>query len=129
MKFFKDTFDEDITWHINHQYSPEMSKKSVVVSSYIIMKCYLKLCVVGVILKNENKANEMIDILSELHQYIPSFDYGENLYELPSGHSLKVPQTKVKRILIGGDKLTAARVRGERNLEHTGCQQQLVLKG
>ena len=66
----------------------------------------------GVILRHENKADEMIDILSELHQYVPSFDYGENLYELLSGHSLKVPQTKVKRNLIGGEQLTAARVGG-----------------
>ena len=62
-------------------------------------------------MKNENKGDEMVDILSELHQYVPSFDYGEKVYEVPSGRTLTVPQSCVRRILVAGDQLTAARVR------------------
>ena len=31
----------------------------------------------GVILKNENKRDEMVDIMTHLHQYVPSVKYDE----------------------------------------------------
>ncbi len=63
-------------------------------------------------MKNENKGDEMIDILTEIHKYVPRFQCGETVYDLPSGQKLTVPQTTVRRILFGGDQLTTARVRG-----------------
>ena len=80
--------------HIKHKYSVEMSKKSDVVSSFhtrtyapfiithgtivqissIINFIVSELMQVplGIILKNENKIDEMVAIMSELHQYIPT---------------------------------------------------------
>ncbi|KAL5475126.1 hypothetical protein EMCRGX_G027185 [Ephydatia muelleri] len=62
--------------HIEHQYSKNMALKSEVVP-------------LGVLLKNENVLNDMVDILDELHNHIP----------------------------LGGDQLTVARIRGSQRVE------------
>jgi len=38
-------------------------------------------------MKKENKGVEMIDILTETHQYVPSFQCGEKVYEFASVHN------------------------------------------
>ena len=71
-------FSKVIPSHIIHEYSTEMAKKSEVV-------------VVDVLMKNETKHSDMIDILSKMQEYL-----GE---DYPSD----------KRILSGGDQVTCER--------------------
>ena len=52
----------------------------------------------GVILKNENKKSEMIEIIETLQQYVPLTGADND--------------QKAHQILFGGDQLTAARARG-----------------
>lgn len=75
--------------HIPHPYSVAMSKKSEVVclnslSSYLLI---IKIPL-GVLLKNENKLDDMMDILDGLHKYVPSIrtiQQFEDPAEDPSG--------------------------------------------
>ena len=66
---------------------------------YDIIKLYLNLYTLlqvplGVLLKNENKTEEMIKILETLHKYVPRSENG------------------LKEVFLGGDQLTCERVRG-----------------
>ena len=63
----------------------------------------------GVILKNENKKSEMIDIMEELQQYVPA----RKIAETEDGG---MEHEVVHPILFGGDQLTAARARGSSEL-------------
>ena len=58
-------------------------------------------------MKNENKHSEMIDIMEEFHQYVPTV----------TDDTDDAPQKSAEhKILFGGDQLTAARARGCRDL-------------
>ena len=69
-------------------------------------------------MKNENKLDEMVDILDELHKYVPSlrtmqrFEYsgdGEaEVAEIDVDHFCHIP--------FGGDQLTVARIQGCQNI-------------
>lgn len=63
-------------------------------------------------MKNENKGDEMVEIMSHLHQYVPALEYGKTVEVEGSGETVEVHQALVRRILFGGDQLTAARARG-----------------
>eukprot|EP00731_Ephydatia_muelleri_P025442 Em0017g525a len=73
----------NVTHNIQHKYSKNMSIKSTVVP-------------LGVILKNENILNDMVDILDVLHQYVPK-------------------TTTTQTYNTCGDQLTVARVRGSQD--------------
>uniref|UniRef100_A0A1X7VYH8 Uncharacterized protein n=1 Tax=Amphimedon queenslandica TaxID=400682 RepID=A0A1X7VYH8_AMPQE len=62
--YFSDTFNGATTSHIRHMHYQEMSKKSETVP-------------LGVILKNENIVEDMIDILSEHSEYVPCIQQTE----------------------------------------------------
>lgn len=65
----------------------------------------------GILLENENKGSEMVEILTHLHQYIP---YKESTKEvrIPSlEETVPEPSAKLTKILFGGDQLTAAKAR------------------
>jgi L1 cell adhesion molecule like protein len=70
-KFFKFTFDDVVQGHIEHKFSAEMAKKSVVVSCYsiiftaTIMSCNMQVPL-GMQCKNETKGDDMVDIMSHL---------------------------------------------------------------
>ena len=63
----------------------------------------------GVLLRNENRTEDMIEILEEVHQYVP---------ELDGGH---------RTVFIGGDQLTCERIRGAKNarLQSTTSKERL----
>ena len=71
-------FAKVVPKHIMHTYSAEMAKKSEVV-------------VVDVLMKNEAKSSDMIDIMSAMHKYLGEGYPGD------------------RRILSGGDQLTCER--------------------
>ena len=65
----------------------------------------------GVLLKNENKLDDMVEIMDELQKYIPSkttvqvFDDGNDDVERMKIHHFSP-------IILGGDQLTTARAIG-----------------
>ena len=63
-----------------------------------------------ILLKNENKGDDMVDIMKALHQYVPSVEYLRNTYKTCVGE-VEVPQFHLKKIFFCGDQLTAARSR------------------
>ncbi len=65
----------------------------------------------GVILKSENKVDEMIDIMDILHQYVPTKTTTEE-FHLMSGEPFTVDIHRFHHLFLGGDQLTVARVRG-----------------
>ena len=62
------------------------------------------------ILKNENVHDEMVEIMSQLYQYVPSIEYTTEV------HTVGIDDVKrealIHPFLLGGDQLTAARARG-----------------
>lgn len=62
--------------------------------------------------KNENKGDEMVEIMSSLHQYVPTVKYVEDCFIPSTGLTTQVPKASLHPIIIGGDQLTAARARG-----------------
>lgn len=65
----------------------------------------------GVLPYNENKNDEMVLILTHLHQYVPKRQFSEEMV-LPSGAVRFADRSCLHNIVIGGDQLTAARSRG-----------------
>ena len=62
-------------------------------------------------MKNENKGDDMVEIMSHLHQYVPSVKYTKKVNVMGTGE-VEVPHVHLKKILLEGDQLTAARTRG-----------------
>ena len=56
--------------------------------------------------------DEMVKIMSNLHQYVPTVKYVEDCFIPSIGKISQVPKASLHRIIIGGDQLTAARARG-----------------
>ena len=52
----------------------------------------------------------MIEILTQLHQYIPQSTYFEER-QISNGMTEKIEKANMRQILFGGDQLTAARAR------------------
>ena len=63
-------------------------------------------------MKNENKLDEMVDILSILHQYVPTQKCHTTVICPLKGTELPKRVDHMHKILFGGDQLTVARVRG-----------------
>lgn len=69
-------------------------------------------------MKNENKMEDMVDILTHMHQYVP-FHADTKTLEVLGAEGLEEVQLQVERLhhlLIGGDQVTAERVKGAQTL-------------
>ena len=93
-----------------------MSRKSEIVSiSDNLLTNIIYVCIVqvplGIIPKNENKSDKMVDIMTSLHKYVPIVEYTEELYIASIDDTVHVPQALLHPIILGGDQLTAARGR------------------
>ena len=78
-----------------------------------------------VISKNENVLDEMIEILSEVHQYVPS-----KRCDTVDAVTQKVfDDSIVHGILIGGDQLTRKRIETAKELAKNGISPDMELKG
>jgi L1 cell adhesion molecule like protein len=114
-------FDQSnqVTWHIEHKYYEELSKKSEIVRyttyytrNFILHRhdiCKLIQVPLGVVLKNPQRIQEMIGIMRELQKYVPA---------VTQEHTLKVGNQEYNTkhdtlhpILFGGDQLTARNAR------------------
>ena len=71
----------------------------------------------GVLLYSENKLDEMSKILEHFMQFVATVPK-EGRVLLPNGSFLDYDNTRFFRILVGGDQLTAARIRGTQAQRH-----------
>ena len=63
----------------------------------------------GVVFKNENKLDEMVDIMDHLNQYVPT--------EVTHTTAPKRMQIDtMHKVLVGGDQLTVARMKGAKSM-------------
>lgn len=61
-------------------------------------------------MKNENKVDEMVDILSSLQQYVPTKEATFTV-DIPEVGTTEMKVENMHKILLGGDQLTAERAR------------------
>ncbi len=59
-------------------------------------------------MKNEAKGDDMVDIMTHIHQYVPSIPMTRQI-KLTTGECVDVTWERMHRILMGGDQMTAAR--------------------
>ena len=93
---------------------------------------YTQCYTIGVILKNENVLSEMVEILDELHKYVPTKQTTQE-FEVVHGKddvehlSLKVDH--FHHLLLRGDQLTVARVRGCQRIRNNSESGSACLEG
>ena len=56
------------------------------------------------------KSDEMVDILKDIHKYVASVPYSKQK-QLSTGVVTTKEKASMHRIVVGGDQLTAARIR------------------
>ena len=79
----------------------------------------------GIIMKNENVIEEMIDILSEVHKYVPV-----KPFEVVDEQMQKtVAADALHTILIGGDQLTRRRIETAKDMRRNSTTPAAKLKG
>lgn len=70
----------------------------------------------GVILKNEAKGDDMVDIMSHVHQYVPTVAHTEEV-TLTTGEKVVVNRESMYPLLFGGDQMTASRARSAKKVK------------
>ena len=78
---------------------------------------------------NENKGDDMIEILKHLHQYIPQEEIEKEIYIPHMNIYRKKPVVYQHKLLLGGDQLTVARVRGAQTAMSNGTSPNIKLEG
>ena len=68
------------------------------------MLCFATQVPLGIILKNQNKGEEMVDIMSDLHQYVPAVEYTTSVTVPVTGKTMLL-QHAFHKIFIGADHL------------------------
>ena len=69
----------------------------------------------GVLLKNENKLDDMVEIMDELHKYIPSIKTVQHLDDGDDEVEI-IEIDHFSPIVLGGDQLTTARAVGSQRI-------------
>ena len=72
----------------------------------------------GVLLFDENKLDEMAHILDHYMSLVPTIEL-QGHTELPSGATIEFDDTRCFKIAFGGDQKTVARIRGVQLLRDT----------
>ncbi|CAC5390067.1 unnamed protein product [Mytilus coruscus] len=101
---------EFVIYHIPHQFSKE-SRKKVVCALVIINNNIIFQIPLGILEKDENKTEEMIEIIEHLQQYTPK------------AHDKMMP------LLMGGDGLSVERWEGAQRARADGISQEDRLEG
>lgn len=65
-----------------------------------------------IVLKNEDKGDEMVDIMSHLHQYVSTLSSIREHTVSSTGETVQKESATFHPIHVGGDQLTVARARG-----------------
>lgn len=71
----------------------------------------------------------MVDIMSHLHQYVPTVEYTDNTFIPSTGETVQVPCAAFQKILFGGDQVTAVRARGAQKVRVNSVSPQARLEG
>ena len=83
----------------------------------------------GIIMKNENKVDEMVSIMSSLHQYLPMRQLSGSV-AVPGSSDLETVDVELlHKTLLGGDQLTVARARGAQSQRENSVHPKGQLSG
>ena len=82
----------------------------------------------GVLLKDENKLDEMVDIMDYTHKYVPMNQYVKD-QDIQGQESVVVQAVDFHRELFGGDYLTSKRGRGAQRIRANSTNDLDKLKG
>lgn len=66
----------------------------------------------GVLQRNENKLDQMCEIMDKLHEYVPAQQVVESFDVFGDSDPIEADEHIYHQILLGGDQLTVARARG-----------------
>ena len=80
-------------------------------------------------MKNDNRGDDMVDIMAHLHQYVPVLEYSESVCVPNSDESVDMLKAVFHNIFIGGDQLTAARARGAKKVMANSVSPHVRLDG
>ena len=80
-------------------------------------------------MKNENKMDEMVDILTHLHQYVPQKELTRSVEVPGQGHPETIKSEALHYLLIGGDQLTSERVKGAQSVRKNSMHSAGRLEG
>ena len=67
-------------------------------------------------LKSESKYEDMVDIMTNLHQYVPTKTSVSKSTVPGSDEEVEIVEDTFHTILFGGDQMTAARARGSQRI-------------
>lgn len=71
----------------------------------------------------------MVEIMQHLHQYIPAVEFNKTVHLTTTGEEIEVSQSLLRKILLGGDQLTAARARGAKRARANSLSSVTRLEG
>lgn len=71
----------------------------------------------------------MIEIMADLHKYVPTKTTTESYHNQATGECEEYPQDKYHEILLGGDQLTCARARSSQTIRMNSDRQSEALLG
>ena len=80
-------------------------------------------------MKNENKTDEMVDIRSHLHQYVPMRIETKVINVPDTEVSEELQSENLHHLIIGGDQLTAERIRGAQSMRKNSTHASGRLEG
>ena len=83
----------------------------------------------GVYLKDENKLDEMVYILQELHRFVPAKSKTTDVPVPNSGEVRSLSEIAFHRLLFGGDQLTAKRARAGVRIRNNSTNSADCLEG
>ena len=83
----------------------------------------------GIIMKNENKLDEMVDILTSLHKYVPVHELSGSVAVPGSIEPQPIKVEIMHKTLFGGDQMTAARARSAPRLRENSQLPTSCLEG
>ena len=83
----------------------------------------------GVLLKNENKADDMVEIMSHLHQYVPAVEHTKTVFVPSTGEMVQIKHAVFNKIFLGGDQLTVVRARGSQNAMENSISPSTRMRG
>ena len=129
MEFFQHSFDGVVDLHIKHEFYDDMSMCSKVASIEIKIIAAETMYIMifnnafyfttittqiplGIQLKDENKTEDMVEIMAELQQYVPMVEVLKDVYVPNIDKTVQVVETLSHPIEFAGDQRTAARGRG-----------------
>ena len=70
----------------------------------------------GILQKSESNYEDMVDIMNNLHQYIPTKTSITKHTVPDSDEEVEIVEDTLHTVLFGGDQMTAARARGSQRI-------------